>query len=261
MKSIQHGPRICAGTLMGRELYRTEDEHGVIIVTQRGDKRVLGFGTGLEQSCVFMSRPGYLAHEYTQIMLLGLIFVEAKNITLLGLGGGGLAHCLAYHCAQINTRVVELRQAVIDIACHWFDLPRVSHLDVICADAFEYLKAMEPAGCELILSDLYGAHGMSEVQGQQDFIENSYRALSEHGCLVLNFHELPGEDTEVLRCLRALFNEIIVCDVFKGNRVVFCMKRSSEFDQGELSQRARRLAKQVDMPLMYYFRQLRSLGL
>lgn len=59
---------------------------GPILVTQRGGRRVLSFGTGLEQSSVLVERPASLTHEYTQIMLLSLLFVEARHITLLGLG-------------------------------------------------------------------------------------------------------------------------------------------------------------------------------
>ena len=95
MKPLQHGARINHGRLMGKELYRTEDSDGLIVVTQRGNKRLLSFGSRLEQSSVLMDKPYYLIHEYTQIMLLGLLFVDARHITLLGLGGGGLAHCLS----------------------------------------------------------------------------------------------------------------------------------------------------------------------
>ena len=79
---------------MGKEIFRTEDDIGVIVVFQRANKRILSFDYSLEQSCVYMEKPYYLAHEYTQAMLLGLLFVDAKHVTLLGLGGGGLVHCL-----------------------------------------------------------------------------------------------------------------------------------------------------------------------
>ena len=101
---------------MGKELYRIEDDEGSIVVTQRGNKRLLSFGSRFEQSSVLMGKPWYLIHEYTQIMLLGLLFVDARRITLLGLGGGGLVHCLSHYFSQSTIQVVEIRQAVIDIA-------------------------------------------------------------------------------------------------------------------------------------------------
>ena len=87
---------------MGKELYRTEDADGSIIVTQRGNKRLLSFGSKLEQSSVLMGNPHYLIHEYTQIMLLGLIFADTRHITVLGLGGGGLAHSLSHFLSAVN---------------------------------------------------------------------------------------------------------------------------------------------------------------
>ena len=51
---------------MGKELFRVEDDYGLVIVTQRGDKRVLSFDSSLEQSSVYMSKRYYLSHEYLE---------------------------------------------------------------------------------------------------------------------------------------------------------------------------------------------------
>jgi len=64
---------------MGKELYRIEDGDGSIVVTQRGNKRLLSFGSRLEQSSVLMNMPHFLIHQYTQIMLLGLLFVDDEG--------------------------------------------------------------------------------------------------------------------------------------------------------------------------------------
>ena len=86
MKPIEHGTRSGYGTLMGKELYRIEDGDGVIVVTQRGNKRLLSFGSALEQSSVLITLPHYLIHQYTQTMLLGLLFVDVFQG--IDLGGG-----------------------------------------------------------------------------------------------------------------------------------------------------------------------------
>ena len=140
MKPLQHGDRSRHGTLMGKELFRTEDDEGSIVVTQRGNKRLLSFGSMLEQSSVLTGKPYYLINEYTQIMLLGLIFVDGREITLLGLGGGALAHCLSHYFPQSTIQVVEIRQAVIDVAYDWFDLSRIDNLQVVNGDALHFLS-------------------------------------------------------------------------------------------------------------------------
>lgn len=260
MKPIQHGARICHGTLMGKELYRIEDDEGSIVVTQRGNKRLLSFGSRLEQSSVLMGKPYYLIHEYTQIMLLGLLFVDARRITLLGLGGGGLAHCLSHYFPQSTIQVVEIRQAVIDIAYDWFDLPRLDNLQVVNDDASHYISNHEQSTTDIIFSDLYEADGMSACQAQQEFIAASYKALSEQGCLVINFHDKPDEGSELMNTIERLFSEIIVHDSEglpgERNSIMFCCKSAVALHQPEVNWRAELLTKLVKMPLMHYYRNL-----
>ncbi len=241
---------------MGKELYRTEDNDGAIVVTQRGNKRLLSFGSRLEQSSVLMSRPYYLIHEYTQVMLLGLLFVDARRITLLGLGGGGLAHCLSHYFPQSTIQVVEIRQAVIDIAYHWFDLPRLDDLQVIHDDASHYLSKLAQGSTDIIFSDLYQAEGMSACQAQQDFIVASYQSLSESGCLVLNFHTKPHQGSLLMDTIESFFCEIISYDSGDRNSIMFCCKRTVALHQPEVNARAEALTKLVKMPLMDYYHHL-----
>jgi len=244
---------------MGKELFRVEDEYGLMLVTQYDDKRVLSFDSSLEQSSVYMSKRYYLSHEYTQIMLLGFLFVDAKNITILGLGGGGLPLCLIHCFPQCEINVAELRQSVIDIAYDWFELPRIDRLKVYCADAYDYLQAQAKESTDLIMSDLYVADGMSEAQAQISFIESAYNALSRRGCLVINFHHLPESDSLLMQKVHNVFNAVYVCDVFKGNRVVFCCKNAEEIACNDLKLKVRALVEMVEIPLMYYVKQLKML--
>jgi len=242
---------------MGYELCRVEDNYGLVVVTQRGDKRVLSFASNLEQSSLYMSKRHYLSHEYTQIMLLGLLFVEAKNITLLGLGGGGLVHCLNHFYPQCNIQVAELRQSVIDLAYDWFELPQIDAVKIYCSDAYDYLQALGAESTNLIMSDLYVADGMSEVQGQISFINSACQALSKQGCLVINFHHMPESDSLLMQEIHNAFGVVYVCDVFKGNRVMFCCKGIEQLRKDELKIKTQILIETLEMPLMYYSRQLR----
>lgn len=256
-ESTDSRPRACAGTLMGKELYRVEDNYGLVIVTQRGDKRILSFDSNLEQSSIYMSKRYYLAHEYTQIMLLGLLFVEAENITLLGLGGGGLVHCLLHYFSQYEIQVVELRKSVIDVAYKWFKLPQKNKLKIYCSDAYDHLKTLRPQSANLIMSDLYVAGGMSEVQAQISFINLAHHVLSKQGCLVINFHLIPEADSLLMQEIHNVFSLVYICNVFKGNKVMFCCKMNEKITSDGLKLKTKELVKQVEMPLMYYAKQLK----
>ena len=248
---------------MGKELYRMEDGEGSVMVSQRGNKRLLSFDSRLEQSSVLMSMPHYLIHQYTQVMLLGLLFVDARHMTLLGLGGGAQAHCLSHYFTESAIQVVEIRQAVIDIAYDWFDLPRRDNLHVVNDDALHYLSCLEQGLTDIIFSDLYIAEGMSACQAQQAFIKACFMALSEHGCLVINFHQKPDKGSRLMAMIERLFSEIIMhdADALPGqnpNVIMFCCKRAVALHTPEVNWRAELLTKRVKMPLMQYYRQLSS---
>jgi spermidine synthase len=246
---------------MGRELYRTEDSDGAIVVSQRGNKRLLSFGSGLEQSCVSMDKPSYLIHEYTQIMLLGLLFSDARHIVILGLGGGSLVHCLSQYYPDSSIQVVELRQAVIDIAYDWFALPRLDNLQVVHADAMRYVAKLKQGSCDIIFSDLYVDDRMAACQAEQDFIVACYQALSESGCLVLNFHQKPYRGSLLMDTLDSFFSTIIVHDSGERNCIMFCCKSMVALYQPGLDARAEALAKRVEMPLLPHYRKLEYNGL
>lgn len=257
MKLLQHAARICAGALMGKEIYRVEDDLGLIIVSQRGDRRVLSFGSVLEQSHVSMIKPQQLMHEYTQAMLLGLLFNKPSHATILGLGGGSLAHCLYYHFPRMLIEVVELRQAVIDVAYEYFQLPKSPRVIVTQNDASEFLITANSGSTDIIFSDLYKADGMDPVQSQQDFIKQCHRVLSDEGWLVLNYHAMPEQDSPVIQGICSLFTEVFICQTPSGNRILFCGKSSMMINRSELSKRAYELGKQVNNSLGEYFKHLR----
>jgi len=261
LKPLQHGARISQGTLMGKELYRVEDSEGVIVVTQRGNKRLLSFGSSLEQSSVLMDKPYYLIHEHTQVMLLGLLFVDARHITLLGLGGGALVHCCNHYYPDAIIQVVEIRQAVIDIAYDWFELPRIENLQVINADALHHILKVKQSSSDIIFSDLYEAEGMAPCQAQQEYIVASYHALSEAGCLVLNFHQKPHRGSLLMDTIESFFETIIVYDSGERNSIMFCCKTEIFLHQPELNARAESFTRLVKMPLMHYYLQLKINGL
>lgn len=244
---------------MLEELYRTHDEFGLVIVLEKGDRRILSFDSSLQQSCVYMNKPYLLAHEYTQIMLLGMVLMDARNVTLLGLGGGGLAHCFNHYYPQVAMRVVELRQAVIDVAYQWFNLPQKANLKVTCDDAFHYMQKAKAQSIDLLLSDLYEAQGMSEIQSQFGFIQQAYNSLSDDGWLVLNLHHNPEEDAFIMQSVNELFSNLYLCEVFSGNWVLFCGKAASQYDKNELNERARHMGKKLGIQLSYYYKQLKCI--
>ena len=83
-------------------IYKTNDQWGDIFVINRKNCRVLAFDPIYEQSCIDLKNPHIPVHEYTQIMLLVLAFINPKHVTILGLGGGCLVNSLHYLIPQCS---------------------------------------------------------------------------------------------------------------------------------------------------------------
>jgi len=207
------------------EIFRTSDEHGNIIVYEFNKFRLMTFDSMCEQSKVRMGDPMYLDHEYIQAMLLPLLHLTPKHVTLLGLGGGSLASCLYYVFYDAKLLVVEWRQAVIDVAYDYFDLPRDERLEVRHREAKSWIERAENKSTDLVLSDLYHASDPHEIQFEKEFFENCHRILRDKGWLALNYHKMPTAESPAINHLCHYFPSVFMLHVNTDNWVVVACKQ------------------------------------
>jgi spermidine synthase len=207
------------------EIFRTSDEHGNIIIYELNKFRMMTFDSSSEQSKIRIGDPMFLDHEYIQAMLLPLLHINPKHVTLLGLGGGSLASCLYYVYFDVKLVAVEWRKAVIDIAYDYFYLPRDERLEVNHNEAGSWMEYSEDQSTDLILSDLFHALGVNEIQLENNFFENCHRTLRDTGWLVLNYHVKPKAESSALNHLCQLFPAIFTLQVNSGNWVLLASKQ------------------------------------
>lgn len=232
------------------------------MVIDDGDRRILNFDSIFEQSCMQLSYPYKLAHEYTQLMLLVLAFTEPKQITLFGLGGGSLLRTLHHLLPDCCFSVVELRQIVVDAARHYFSLPEDHRVDVSVNDALQEIAQLENASSDIIFSDIYDAYQMVPEQLQMPFLTQCSRILSPQGWLVLNLHSIPEDRMAFFAGLRGLFPTIIL-GTLAENIVLFLSKTQPQHAnpnlerlasiEGQLQQRFARLIPRLQ-PLDFQFK-------
>lgn len=201
-------------------VYRTRDEYGDIMVYDIDRGRVLTFGSIFEQSCIDLDDPARLVHEYTQAMLLPLLAIKPTQVTLLGLGGGGLVHSLFHALPDAEIDIVDLRQAVIDIAYSHFFLPRSERVRVHCADAKNYTGNATVASTDLLLCDLYDANEASTIQLDKAFCRRCKLMLKPDGWLAMNYHQLPSIEHPSIRTVCNNFASVFLSVVGSGNWVV-----------------------------------------
>lgn len=196
------------------------DDHGEIRVFDDGERRLLSFGPGDEQSACLKRDPAFLLFDYTQAMLLALLFQTPRKVLCLGLGAGSLIKALHRHVKGVKITGVEYRQAVIETAQQYFYLPNSRRIDLHCADAADYLRQNSGA-YDLIFCDLYSLDGVSPLQGDRLFLQSCSEHLKPGGWLVLNGWRTHQHDADLLSPVQETFSEVRSLNTPEGNWILF----------------------------------------
>jgi spermidine synthase len=243
----------------GTPVFSDHDEYGDIKVYDWDDARYLIFEQPYEQSGLFKSDPARLLHDYAQAMMLVLLYrPQPRHVTLLGLGGGALAHCLYSYDSRLQIHAVELRAKVVATAYRYFQLPDDARLQVTTQDAGVYLAQVPAGSTQIIFSDLYLASVVNPLQLDEGFINRCHRALDESGWLVLNYFCEDRRLVEKLKILHALFPVVETCAISSGNLIVFAGKRECTTSRRLRLQQAATLGGIMRIPLARYKKLLQA---
>lgn len=198
-----------------------EDAHGEVTVIDNKVYRLLSFDRVFEQSKMQKSNPIIPVHKYICAMLMATALTPANRVLVLGLGGGCLIRPLFAYNPQIAIDVVELRQAVLDIALAHFHLPVTADIHYRVEDAAHFIAQTVPARYQLIFSDLYSASAIVPLQSSFEFLRQCAQMLQPDGWLVLNHPQSPDEDSAFSDALTTLFPTVLYCTTPSGNVVIY----------------------------------------
>lgn len=262
--------RIIPGDIIASEY----DQFGAVRVYDDGNKRYLSFGQGDEQSCVVKAAPHLLQYDYNRAMALVLLFcrlpavgsldlvknTEPKDILMLGMGGGSLVNCLHHQYPQSNIEVVELREAVIEVAKKFFYLPHSDKVKVTQGDALRLISDYRAKQYDVVFSDLYIPEGLEARQLTVQFLAAVAKVLKDDGFLVLN----ALEEYRTSKVLSSLFNQsfanIYECITKDGNWVVIATNNtlfdSNKFKLKSLKSQAKVLSDKLGFSILPQFRLL-----
>lgn len=237
--------------MQGIRITERHDPFGPIQVYDDGLFRVLRFGDGGEQSRIDLQHPHIPVYQYTQSMLMALLFQPTpQQATVLGLGGGMLVHALHHYDSSLAIDVAELRATVAEIAQSHFMLPQTGQLTIHIADAHQFL-ADSNTPTSLIFADIYSDEGMADDQLSESFIGHCHRLLDANGILVLNLWD-EGRCIHPLAQQRILeqFGDHSLClPVPGGNLISFSFKGGCpDIQPRRLQATASRLAKKLHFP-------------
>ncbi|WP_373017678.1 spermidine synthase [Thiomicrorhabdus sp.] len=187
----------------GFTIFSTEDEFGSIKVVENRSTRKLYFDSPVEQSCFYLNAPMTLNFEYQQkIIDLILKFADTPpfnhserpfRVLMLGLGGGSMAHHLYHTLPNLQMTVVEIRQAVIDCAYRFFQLPDEPEIETLQGDALEFVAENDFA-YDAVIVDLFDSHGIPVEFSEIDFQQNLLKQISSPGLLIFNLWNKQNEN-------------------------------------------------------------------
>jgi len=180
-------------TLVAAEVIHEEKSlYRDINVVQTGDRRCLIFNVhrgDRNQTCVDVNNRDELIFSYTKMSFAGLLLTpEPKKILIAGLGGGTLP--LAFNDlfpdAQID--IVEVDQAVVNVAKEFFFFEENENMSVAVNDARVFVKRAGILGkkYDYIILDAFGGDYIPEHLLTQEFLEEVKQIMEEDAVLVAN---------------------------------------------------------------------------
>ena len=125
-------------------------------------------------------RNGVSTADYIHAMYFFLMQAQARDVLMIGCGGGTLATMLVR--SQVQVTVVDLHKFSFDIARKYFQLPETVTCHV--ADGIQYLKANR-ARHDAIVLDAFGKDGMPAAFMQPGFFKLARSRLKQRNSLFL----------------------------------------------------------------------------
>ena len=155
---------------------------GEIGIIELDGLRTLHLGTPIGQSSMRLDRPFELVHPYNRALMSFLLFApRARDVVMIGLGGGSVPKFLHRFAAGIRTRVIEIDADVISVARSHFQLPDDDErLQSIHGDGARYLRDHR-GGADALLLDVFDGLGTPQDLYSQEFFDDCRAALAGGG--------------------------------------------------------------------------------
>ena len=240
-------------------IHDSADEYGAIRVIDDGQYRILSFAEGDEQSRIRLASPHILQHEYTQAMMLPLLFMQPKRVCILGLGGGALVNALYHSVPSIQITAVELRQEVLDTAQMYFKLPQGKRINFVVDNAASFLDKGLDKKVDLLMTDIYHTDGMDRSVLESSFIENCATNIKQDGWLALNCWSDYKHHQELTELIKKHFVDVRALDTGTGNWVIIACKKQHNQNAKALKALCQKLANTLEIPLSKWLSRLNEL--
>jgi len=136
------------------------------------------------------------------------ILQKSENILVLGVAGGSVIQTLR-NDFNIDAKItgVEIDSDVIQLANTYFKLNSISNLELVIADAFQFIKATQET-YDLIIIDIFNDSNMPQELFEGDFWNKIQQLLSNKGVCLFNSIYTSNKDIERNKQLNTLLRSI-----------------------------------------------------
>ncbi|MBE9122430.1 fused MFS/spermidine synthase [Tychonema sp. LEGE 07199] len=197
-------------------------ESGVHYVTVNKHKNKIKFSlvekvnlhTDLLQSVIDLNNPLHLVSEYTQAMMLGLVWQnQPKKVYIAGFGGARIPLVLHHYLPEIVIECADVDPIAISAATKCFGVQFDSRLSVTIQDGREYLEQQSSdIQYDIIMTDVFCGNGYSSHRlATKEFYQLCQKHLSSAGVVLVNLLQRDEFYAEKVKTFQSVFSQVCVC--------------------------------------------------
>jgi len=232
-----------------------------ITVVQNGSRRCLIFNVHIgdrNQTCLDLNKPDELVFSYTKMSFAGLLLKpDPESILVAGLGGGTIPTVLSQLFPDATIDVVEIDQAVVNVAEEFFYFSDTDNMTTTVRDARVFVKraGLQGKKYDYIVLDAFTGDYIPEHLLTQEFLEEVKQIMTPDAVLVANTFSTSvfydHESVTYQRVFDELFNFKLPSS---GNRIIITQLKPLP-PRGTLMSTAQSFGdrlKKYDIPILDY---------
>ena len=199
--------------------------------------------TDLLQSVFDFHNPLHLVSEYTQAMLLGLIWQnQPQRIYIAGFGGGRIPLVLHHYLPETVIDCADVDPIAVEAATQCFGVQFNSRLTVAIQDGREYLEQQNAdIQYDIIMTDVFFGNGYFPHRlATKEFYQLCEKRLSSDGVVLVNLLQRDEFYAGKVKTFQSVFSQVCVCP-WKDINSVLIGSNSTILEKDEIVARAKYL--------------------
>jgi hypothetical protein len=152
-----------------------------------------------------------------------------QNVLLLGFGGGSVP-VLLFEEFKLDCKItaIEIDEKVIELSKKYFNIQRFENLNLVCADAFEFVQKCD-SNFDLVVVDLFIDNKVPFQFESTEFFD-ALKKLMENPSILL-FNKIIGIEDDstsfdtLLKNIELIFNQAEVLPIFENRIIVVETKK------------------------------------